>query len=114
MPNRILVLEDETLVALDLKLGLEDAGMSVAGPFERPGDALEHLRQELPDAALLDGDLGGETSAEVATALAGRGVPFFYLTARDERFMRNLPPGPVIHKPFDFAALLTVVRSALS
>ena len=68
----ILVVEDETLIAMDLQGLLEDAGYRVLGPCGSVNDALGVLNTEAPDLALLDVNLGGESVFPVASALAQR------------------------------------------
>jgi DNA-binding response OmpR family regulator len=110
----VLILEDDAAVALDLKMGFEAAGISVMGPFGRTEEALEEIGRQSPDFAILDGKLHNDTSAEVATNLSARKVPFLYVTGHDSEFMRtNMPPAPVVAKPFDIGALIERVRGSL-
>jgi DNA-binding NarL/FixJ family response regulator len=85
---RVLVVEDEALVALELAAGLALAGYEVVGPFGRVAPALDRLADGLPDAALLDVNIAGEPVEPVADLLADRGVPFAFVTAYGE------PPWP--------------------
>jgi len=85
---RVLVVEDEALVALELAEGLAAAGYDVIGPFGRVGAALARLASDLPDAALLDVDVAGEPVEPVADLLAERGVPYAFVTAYGD------PPWP--------------------
>lgn len=105
--RRILVVEDEALVAMLLEDALIDAGCSVLGPCASVDKALALLRQERPDAAVIDLNLGGETSGPVADALAENGVPFLVATGYGAE---GLPPGhesvPVLTKPYDPAELI--------
>ena len=78
--KRVLVAEDEILVAMLLELILADAGCTVIGPFGRVSDALDALATETVDVALLDVDLSGEKVFPVADALSGRNVPFLFVT----------------------------------
>lgn len=77
----MLVVEDEPLVALDLELGLGDAGANVCGPFAKCEPALAALADENPvDAAVLDINLGNETCEEIATRLKDRRIPYILHT----------------------------------
>lgn len=77
---RILIVEDEPLIALDLEGMLLDADFEVvdiAGTIEK---ALVFIEMGKMDAVLLDANLKGVSSAPAATALAERGVPFLVLS----------------------------------
>lgn len=100
--RRILVVEDEALVAMLVEDALLDAGALVTGPAATVAEALALLERETPDAAVLDLNLAGETSTPVADALALRGIPFVVATGYGAD---GLPPGhvtvPVLAKPYD-------------
>lgn len=100
--RRILVVEDEALVAMLVEDALMDAGFGVIGPARSVAEALDLLAQDTPDAAVLDLNLSGETSVAVADALAARGIPFLVATGYGAG---GLPPGhrhvPVLPKPYD-------------
>ncbi len=100
--RRVLVVEDEALVAMLVEDALLDAGASVIGPAATVAEALALLERETPEAAVLDLNLAGETSTPVADALAARGVPFVVATGYGAD---GLPAGhaevPVLAKPYD-------------
>lgn len=73
---RILVVEDEYLIAMELDGTLRAAGYRVIGPAPDIDAALELLKLEQPDAAILDVDLGGEWVTPVAKVLHAMSVPF--------------------------------------
>lgn len=77
--KRILVVEDEALIALDTEDMLTNAGYQVVGPAARVSDALGLMTEPI-DAALLDINVGGALIWPVADALADRGVPFIFVT----------------------------------
>lgn len=79
--RRILVVEDEFLVALSTTDVLEDADCEIVGPASRVAMALGLALSEKLDAAVLDINLAGEMIWPVAEALASRGVPFVFLSA---------------------------------
>ncbi|RVU05799.1 response regulator [Novosphingobium umbonatum] len=87
---RVLVLEDETLIAMQVEQHLQDAGYDVLGPAANVAEALELLERERPDAALLDMNLRGEKSTSVADALHGLGIPFLFCTGFADT--EDLPP----------------------
>jgi CheY-like chemotaxis protein len=79
--KRILIVEDEALVALDLELAFEDEGAEIVGPALTLRDALEVLRgDQTIDGAVLDVDLGGSDVFPVAERLRERGIPFVFHT----------------------------------
>ena len=77
----VLVVEDEYLLAEDLREELEQQGAEVLGPAANVADAMELLRHgPAPDTAILDINLGGEKVYPVADALRARGIPFIFAT----------------------------------
>jgi DNA-binding NtrC family response regulator len=78
--KRVLVVEDEYLVALVLEDVLSDAGCTVVGPFARVQDALAAAKVEVVDVALLDVNVGGEMVFPVAYLLEEKGTPFLFVT----------------------------------
>jgi DNA-binding response OmpR family regulator len=108
---RLLVIEDEFFVAAHIENLLSDNGHEVIGPVGTLDEAKVLARSECIDGALLDVNLDGGRVDDVADILAGRNVPFFFVTAygRD-----NLPPiyreAAVVHKPFNDADLIREVR----
>jgi CheY-like chemotaxis protein len=106
--KKILVVEDEPLVALLVTGILEDAGCIVVGPAYDVRSALTLFAREIPDAAVLDINLGGnETSAPVADALEGAGIPFIYATGYGAAALRGKDRHKLrIDKPFDEKNLL--------
>ena len=98
---RILVAEDEPLIAMELTQTIEEAGGVVAGSVRSRQEALALAEEADVDAALLDVRLRDGTTFEVATKLAARGIPFLFCTADNEdRGQFTVWPGvPVIAKP---------------
>jgi DNA-binding response OmpR family regulator len=78
--KRVLVVEDEILVALLVEDMLADAGCVVVGPFSRVPQALAAAKTEPIDIALLDVNVAGEMVFPVAHALEERGIPFLFVT----------------------------------
>ena len=110
---RLLVVEDEAMVAMLVEDMLEDLGCVVVAVAGNVAAAIAIAGQHdaVFDGALLDVNLGGEMVFPVADALARRGVPFVFATGYgragiEERFL----DAPVICKPFGFESL----RIALS
>jgi PAS domain S-box-containing protein len=100
--GRVLLVEDEALVAMMMRDILLELGLSVAGPFCTPAEAVAAARDDGVDAAILDVNLGGELIYPVADALAARGVPFVFVTGYgaesiDGRFAHV----PILQKPIE-------------
>ena len=83
--KRILVVDDEALVALDLQATLEDGGAMVVGPFHGLRGAMRAAASDEPlDAAILDVDLGDDSVFPLADRLIDGGVPFVFHTGRSD------------------------------
>lgn len=80
--KKIMVVEDEALLALDLAMTMEDLGAAVVGPCYRLGAALDLVQSMKVDGAILDVDLNGETVFPLARFLEEQGVPFVFHTGR--------------------------------
>jgi len=83
--RRLLVVEDEYMMAEDLRRDLEKAGAQVVGPVPSVADALTVLaREEAIDGAILDVNLRGEKAYPVADALRERAIPFVLATGYEQ------------------------------
>lgn len=87
---KILIVEDDALIAMELAERLEEMGYEVLASAMTLEDAQAAAQGERPDAALLDANLAGHSSVSVGAALAARGVPVAFCTGYDE--IKNLPP----------------------
>jgi CheY-like chemotaxis protein len=109
-PRKVLVVEDEALVAVLVEDALLDAGFDVIGPAATVEEALALLEAGAPDAVVLDLNLAGETSTPVADALARRGIPYVIATGYGAS---GLPQGHqhamVLAKPYDPAELTAML-----
>jgi two-component sensor histidine kinase/DNA-binding response OmpR family regulator len=104
--NRILVVEDESLVAMMMEHTLVESGFRVVGPIHRLADAVVAATEREVDAALLDVNLGGELVYPLADLLAGRGVPFAFLTGYAAEAIHPRFNGvPILQKPLARHAL---------
>jgi CheY-like chemotaxis protein len=113
---RVLLVEDEIMVALLLEDMLAELGHTVMGPVARLDKALGMAQSEAFDLAFLDVNLDGEQVYPVAEVLAARGIPFVFVTGYGREGLR--PPygdRPTLQKPFrrhDLAQLLAKVCTA--
>jgi len=103
--KRILVVEDEFIVAAMLCDTLEDAGAVPLGPVGRLNDALEAIAAGGIDAAVLDWNLAGEPSLAAAAALAQRNVPFVIATGYGS-VEAPFDDRPILGKPYVSAHLI--------
>jgi CheY-like chemotaxis protein len=111
---RILVVEDESVIAMLLEDILTQFGHQVVGPVARLGKAVELARHEALDTAILDVNMNGEEVYPVAEALAEREIPFVFASGYGKSSLRNpFADCPVLTKPFqwrDLRAILTRVE----
>ncbi|MFO1060348.1 MAG: response regulator [Dongiaceae bacterium] len=100
--RRILVVEDELLIALDLAAMIGELGHEVVGPVARVAQAIGLAKRERLDAAILDVQLrGGERSYPVADWLISHGVPVVFCTAYgDEGLDAAYAACSLLRKPF--------------
>jgi len=77
---RVLLVEDEMLIAMDIEDMLVELGFDVVGPAPRLHTALKLAREAPIDLAVLDVNLAGERSFPVADVLRARGIPFLFAT----------------------------------
>lgn len=112
--RRVLVVEDESRIAMLIRDTLEDIGCEVVATATRFDDALEKAISLPFDVALLDVNLNGEPSYPIAQALAERGRAFVFATGYG---VSNLPAAlhdaPVLQKPFMRRDLERALRAAL-
>jgi two-component sensor histidine kinase/CheY-like chemotaxis protein len=101
-PLRLLIVEDSYLVILTLEGMCEDLGWTIIGPATWLAQAISLARTETFDAALLDVNLDGEMSWEVATILKARGIPFAFSTGYNDVGILpdNLAGSQIFAKPY--------------
>jgi PAS domain S-box-containing protein len=78
--KRILLVEDESLIAMMMEQNLRDLDFDVVGPFSTVREALAAVDREPVDAGILDINLGGEMAYPIARILLARKVPFVFMT----------------------------------
>jgi len=110
-PNRILIIEDEPLIAMMLEDFLDVLGKQLAGTADSVADALALIEAGGIDAAILDVNLrGGEKSWPVADALVAKGVPFVFATGGSQDSITEHYRGhPTLPKPFTMDAVAKVL-----
>ena len=113
---RLLVVEDEYMIAEHIGIQLEDFGCDVAGPVSTIEEALAILKGGGLDGVLLDANLNGESSAPIAAALNVASVPFVVATGYGSRELGDdaLNAAPRIIKPFGKAELEATLAAAFT
>ncbi len=113
--RRVLVIEDEMLVAMEFESLLQRQGCAVVGPASTVDRALALLDHDQPDAALLDLNLNGEPASAVAVALRTRGVPFVLVTGYGEAQSSEpeLQGAPRVDKPVNHYALVRALAQVI-
>ena len=104
---RVLVVEDEALIAMQIEDALAGSGCRVVGPATRIGEAFDLLYAEAVDAALLDVNVAGERSFAIADILVAKRIPFAFVTGFEaaSTLPEHLRGAPVVNKPFETAQL---------
>ena len=119
-PTRILILEDERIIAAELKQHLTRWGYAVVAIVGSGMEAIERARELCPDLLLADIGLPGEMSGIEAAASIWEEckIPVVYLTAyADDQtltWVRTPPPVLIIRKPFDMRQVRSTLDQALS
>ncbi len=112
--RRILVVEDQALVAMALDDMLIDLGCVVVGPALNLPTAIDLASREILDGAVLDINLSDERSFPVALVLGDRSVPFLFATGYGERGLETpFTDAPVLTKPYSLASLERSLRDVL-
>ncbi|MFN3465373.1 MAG: response regulator [Terricaulis sp.] len=114
---KILVVEDDALIAMELCERLTDMGYEVMGPAHSIPEAETLLARETPDGALLDATLaGGVSSLPLGMILHGKGVRIAFCTGYDK--VKGAPPelaqAPVLTKPVSDADIKTCLDNLLA
>jgi two-component sensor histidine kinase len=114
--RRILLVEDERLVGIDMARRFEEAGAIVSGPAVTPEEALALLGEGRVDAAVLDVNLGGHRVTAVAEALRARSVPFVFVSGYADLSLlpAELRAAPLVHKPADPSLVVDRIAALLA
>ena len=106
----VLFVEDQMLVAADVEGILADHGMTKITTAPSASEALRRLKTFTPDVAILDVNLGSETSLPIAEELTRRNVPFVFATGySDQSIIPASFNAPLVRKPYEATALIGAV-----
>ncbi len=112
MSCAVLLVEDEFLIAMDLKSQLQAAGYPVLGPAANVEQGLALLDKGTVCAAILDMNLQGSTSFPIAQRLAQEGTPFMFLSGNDaSRLLEEFSDRIVLRKPINYPELLRELKA---
>jgi CheY-like chemotaxis protein len=111
---RVLIVEDEMMVAMLIEDLAEELGFEVLGSVGRLDDAIALTKEAAFDAAILDVNLNGEETYPLASILDRRKVPFVFATGYGREGVRDrFPDTPVLQKPFQREALGRALDAAI-
>lgn len=113
--EKLLVVEDTFLIAMQLQMDLKSLGYSVAGPAPSVERAFKILDREPVKAALLDVHLGNENSIPIANKLADLDIPFLFITGfeRVEVDSKQFDNHILLRKPINLEQLDTAMHQLL-
>lgn len=112
--RRLLVVEDEMMVLLHIEDALADLGCTSVSAAATVDQALELIKAQAFDAAMVDVNLGGRESYPVADALTERGVPFAFSTGYSGQSLHEgYRDRPVLGKPYREADLVAMLERLL-
>ena len=112
--RRVLVVEDEAIIAIDMAAALEDAGFCVVGPVGSVYEAMKLLDEQVCDCAVLDINLAGETSAPLASRLLTSEIPFVTVSGNtQESITEEFSQSPFLSKPIVTSKLLSKLSTIL-
>ena len=114
--RRILVVEDEYLIAMSLADGLEGAGSIVVGPVPSVEKAISKIESEPHiDAAVLDVNLGRVLAYPVADMLLARKIPFIFTSGYEDNVLRTRHSNvKTCTKPYQFRSMEEALIEAMS
>ena len=112
---RVLVVEDEAMIALLVEDMVVEFGSEVVGPAAKFEDAMRLAREADIDAAILDVNLGGQVIFPVADALEERGIGFIFATGYGASVLpARFRDSPTLPKPFSYEKLAAELRKVLA
>jgi CheY-like chemotaxis protein len=112
--RRVLVVEDEMMVLMLIEDMLADLGCESVTAAATVDEAVALIDTHVFDVAMLDMNLDGNKSHDVADALATRGVPFVFSTGYSNLEMKDAyRDRPVLKKPFPYEAVVEIMTRLL-
>jgi DNA-binding response OmpR family regulator len=112
---RILIVEDEPLLAFDVQDGLSQSGFDQTSIVFSVQMALNYIEKEKIDAAIVDANLLGMSAEPVGALLAKRGVPFVVVSGyAPGQLAQSLRGVPFLAKPISMSALVKVLSGLLT
>ena len=113
-PVRILVVEDEPLIAIMLEEALSEFGYTVVGPVENLKAAVHLAATEQLDTAVVDINIAGHVADAVADKLLDRNIPFLFVSGYARNLGLRYADVPLLRKPFSFEDLQRAVEDRLA
>ncbi|NHN84375.1 GAF domain-containing protein [Acetobacter musti] len=112
---RILLVEDQLLIAMEVEDALRDFGAAEVTTVSSVEEGVSIVETRLPDVAILDVNLDGKTSVDLARLLRRKGVPFVFATGYMDRSMipDEFQTIPVIRKPYAASAIASALGALL-
>jgi DNA-binding response OmpR family regulator len=112
--RRVLIVEDEPMLAFALEELLIEAGFAIAGVAARLEKALAIIESGVCDGAILDANLAGVSAGPAGVALTARGLPFIVLSGYSPEQLRSVFPGTLcLQKPCQQERVLQALRDIL-
>jgi len=113
---RILVADDEIMIALDIEATLLEAGAEVVGPSSTLAETIELIETQMISVATLDIRLGRETTEIAAALLFERGIPFIFYSGQSlpPKMRGRWPQSIVVVKPGDPGLLIEAIERILA
>ena len=111
--GRVLIVEDNWVIASSVRSLVEDVGMAIAGTAATAGEAEQLARQRTPDAAIVDVKLGDEMAFDLIERLHDFGIRVIVVSGFSGISIASVHPALILQKPFRSEELLTALRDAL-
>ena len=108
--RRVLLVEDQFIIAMDCEDMLATLGASQVEVCANVSEAVSFLGRTAPDLAILDVNLGSETSEPIGNRLRELGVPFLFATGYDDLAILSVAEAATLRKPYNLASLEAALR----
>jgi CheY-like chemotaxis protein len=111
----VLLVEDQTIVACDLRRFLGSTGYHVVGPVGSPDEALSEIATGKLDGAVLDVKLTGDAAPQIADALKAAKVPHIFINGwAVGPIPEQCRDRPLLNNPYDYHSLLDALNGAMA